>query len=223
VEDGADLVAPFNAALEAATDLEQLETLYVHVPLVESAIPGSLTALTRVPSLRGLQLLFDGWNVPLLSDAHVAELRALTQLQTLAFNRVDTPLLRRLLAPPHALQWQELRGLGPLTEADAALLVSLPLHTLQAKLAMEHADFLLQLPQLTALTLSAAGDGPPDTERILQAVGGCAQLRELKLLDGVKAYHLHFSSAQLSNCLARLPLLQKLQLDDAAVLAHWPS
>jgi len=185
-DEGAVQTASFNAALDAVTGLAQLELLTLHVssPMSKWVIPGSLAALARAPCLRSLNLALTRSGLPRLSDERVAELRALTQLQTLSFNKVDTPLLRRLLAPPHSLQWQELGSLWLLTEDDAALLVTLPLRTLHAKLSMPHADFLLQLPQLQSLTLCVDNRGPRDAERILQAVGGCAQLRELTLQDG---------------------------------------
>jgi len=210
----------FNAALDAAASLEQLQDLQLHIRGLSHGreFPGSLAALTRARSLRHLKFALGGFQVPRFGDAHVADLRALVQLHTLAFNRVNTPLLRRLLAPPHALRWQELGGLWQLTKDDAALLVSLSLRTLYANLAMPHADFLLQLPQLTTLRLSAAGQGPPDTERILQAVGTCAQLRSLTLEDSESVNMLHLRSAQLGACLTRLPNLQELDLSGATEL-----
>jgi len=208
-----ELAAPFNVALGAVASLTQLETLKltVDVPRGEWFIPGSLAALARAPKLRQLHFKSGDWNVPLLSDSHVAELRALKQLRILTFNRVDTSLLGRLLASPHALQWQELGGVRYLTEDDAALLVSLPLRTLDTRLDMPHADFLLQLPQLQSLTLSETNRGPRDMERFLQALGACTQLRELTLRDD-DVDELRFSSVQLRACLARLPNLSKLEI-----------
>jgi len=212
--------ALFNTALDAIANLAQLEDLKLHVrgPSHNGEFPGSLAALTRAPGLRHLNLALGGFQVPRLSDAHVADLRTLKQLQSLVFHQVDTTLLRRLLAPPHALQWQELGGLWVVTEADAALLVTLPLRTLDARLAMPHADFLLQLPQLQSLKLSAAAGGFSNSEHVLQAVGTCAQLRSLTVEDGARVNMLHFSSAQLGACLARLPNLQELFLSGAAEL-----
>jgi len=216
-----EIGASYDAVLAAVAHLELLEELWILVGVSTehwAAADCSLVALARLPRLRALALRFSGFDVPLLSDAHVAELRSLKSLEVFKVDRLDTPLLSRLLAPPHTLRWQELGGLWNLSEDDAALLVSQPLCTLDARLAMPHADFLLQLPQLQTLKFSSAGTVPVDSGRILQAVGSCAALRKLTLEDRAGEFGMHFTSAQLSGCVASLSNLRFLQLDGATEL-----
>jgi len=216
--DVSPLLAPLNAAVEAVADLARLETLNLCVPAPLWAAGCSLAPLTRTHQLRNLTLRQDGWDAPPMTDAQVSELRALSQLESVSVDLMDSPLLRRLLAQPHSLRWQRLSGFVTVDEDTAPLLVALPLTALYEPLAMSHCDFLAQMPQLTDLQLSAARTHPPDTARILQAVGNCAQLRGLALYDSEHTAGLYFTSAQLGACLSRLPVLETLELCDATAL-----
>jgi len=213
----APMVAPLNAAITTVAGLVRLETLRLEMPkrFWEAC---SLEALAHAPRLRDLSLSVHSAALT-LSDAQVDELRALSQLESLQLERLDASLLSRLLAPPHALRWRSLAFLPAITEAVVPLLLSLPLHTLDAAypgLEMLHWDWLAQLPGLTKLTLCSSCEVPLDVDRILQAISGCAQLRSLTLFDSMDG--LHFTSAQLSASLPRLPQLQSLTLRGARAL-----
>jgi len=86
-----------------------------------------------------------------LSDAQVAELRALPLLRKLEVQPMSTSLLRRLLAQPHELQWQQIALPEQLDDEVAALLPQLP--SLSALDENDTAtcsdfDFLRRLPNL---------------------------------------------------------------------------
>jgi len=144
----------------------------------------------------------------------MTELRALGKLEKVSIfpPQLSAPQVCRLLAPPHSLRWKDFYGGESITETTIPLLAGLPLHSLDAKLALPHADFLAQMPQLTKLNLCCYGNARPDSERILQAVGQCGQLRELRLEAGSGVTDLCFSRTQLSACLAQLPQLESLGL-----------
>jgi len=147
-------------------------------------------------------------------------MRALRHLESVNLTCIDAPQLRRLLAPPHTLRWHSLSQLPLITEDVAPLLTTLPLHELDAseELAMPHCDWLAQLPELTELVLGSACEVAVDAGRILQSVGSCTRLRSLSLIDAEDANGLHFTSAQLSTCLQRLPQLTYLELEYATAL-----
>jgi len=203
------------AVVGGLAQLEELLLFFDLPPEWESAF--SFSPLKRLPRLRFLTLTFSGGAIPRLSDKHIAELRALEQLESFSM-AVDAPLLGRLFAEPHSLRWRELGGLWRLIEDMAQLLPRLPLRTVDARLVMPHADFVMQLPHLTALRIGSANREPVDTERIFQAVGKCTQLRELKLQDGIGGNELHFTSALIGACLVRLPNLQRLVIHGATKL-----
>jgi len=203
-------LAPLNAAVEAVADLARLETLNLCVPAPLWAAGCSLAPLTRTHQLRNLTLRQDGWDAPPMTDTQVSELRALSQLESVTIKNMDSQLLRGILAPPHSLRWPKLSGFQDINEGTAQLLVVLPLTELRMSLDMPHCDFLAQLPRLT--DLGVARGHHPDTERILQAVGGCVQLRSLAFKDSWDVNGLHFTGTQLGVCLARLERLEKLEL-----------
>jgi len=229
----ADVAAEFNGALVVlASGLAKLEVLQ----LVIDALPPprgwgagcSLAPVALLSSLRSFRLAFCGSN-PRVTDANIDELRALGHLQSLTVDRMDEALLCRLLAPPHTFRWQEL-GTGPpgplyVSKNLAPLLAGLPLRRANICLlaSMPRADFLASLAQLTVLRLEAAGSRHAETGRILQAVGECAQLRELCLCDNPSRGGFHFTNAQLGKCVARCPVFRSLSCISRLLWDHCPS
>jgi len=201
-EDEEQFAARFNTTVGAVAGLVLLEKLVLRCSLWTNE-GCSLAALSQAPSLRHLEVSTH----IVQSDAQVNELRALTELESVHFTDdvIDEALLGRLLAQPHNLHWRDLGDQTPVTEAVVPLLLSLPLNRLDAYLDMPDAEFITQMPNLTALTIQQAGDMQPDGDLILQAVGRCENLRKLEI-DGSYA----FTSAELGACLRRLPQLQAL-------------
>jgi len=208
------LAAGFKAAVAAISELAQLEQLTVHLPYgAKFWIDCSLASLARMPSLRSLRLL----KAFTLSDAQVAELRALGHLEEVWITSISAPLVCHLLEPPHTLRWQEFIGYDLITEQMAPLLSSLPLRELDAELAASHVDFLAEMPQLTSLDLMLWGKSRLEPKRAMAALSHCVLLRELwlRILD---AADLPFTNAQLGACLAQMPHLEQFTLDDIGAL-----
>jgi hypothetical protein len=154
-----------------------------------------------------------------MTDAQVAELRALTQLESVWINDMSLSLLSRLLVPPHQLRWQELRGLRQWTADAAALMQQLPLTNINAsRLAMPHVNFLLHMPQLTQLRLGPAANVPFQTARIFRTLASCTSLRSLTLLDDEFDTPFRFTSEDLVACIPNLPSLHTLLIHFAVGL-----
>jgi len=206
-------VAQLNQAIAAVGQLSLLEELSLTVDNEMWEARGSLAPLAQAPCLRRLSILPLGRGIMAMSGAQVAELRKLPNLNMLEIAPLNETLLGRLLARPHKLQWRELKGYLSVTAAMAPLLTSLPLRTLYIScLAIPHADFLLQLSDLTDLNLESSHLEPLDKERVLHAIGGCAQLRSFRLAEGMRHHDLHIPSEQLGACLTRLQKLERLEL-----------
>jgi hypothetical protein len=125
----------------------------------------------------------------------------------------STSLLRRLLALPHDLQWQEILLLGPLDDEDAALLPRLPSLTELSLTAhaqlLDSLDFLPRLPNLVSIHCFYC-DGL--VAQLTAALQHCTNVTELALdcYDDITAAHL-------ADLLPRLPRLQSLLLLDLTV------
>jgi hypothetical protein len=159
-----------------------------------------------------------------LSDEQVDDLRALPRLQYLEVHGLSSPVLRRLLAQPHDLQWQRLLPPLPLTDDDTALLPQLPSLT-ELKIDAEYLtnfDFLQRLPNLTSLDCRTDGTDPLLPERLVAGLRPCANITDLLLQNchGLTAAHL-------AEILAHLSRLQSLKLwrlgvDSLSFLAQAP-
>jgi hypothetical protein len=215
----AGTVAALNLTIAAVAGLGQLQTFSLRMPPT-SYVGCSLAPLAHARQLHSLRLMTDSNDWLEFDDAQVADLRSFGHLELVNLGQIITPF-DKLLAPPHTLRWRSLSPLPAITEANALLLLSLPLHTLDASapgLAMPRCDWLAQLTGLTELSLGSACEVPMETSRILQAISGCRQLRSLTLLDSDEEYGLHFTSAQLGACLPCLPQLRTVRLGGATEL-----
>ena len=113
------------------------------------------------------------------------ELRALPRLQKV-FVETSTPLLRRLLRPPHDLQWQKISLPSPLDGETAALLPQLPsLTKLGRRTTCLQFDWMRCLPSLTDVRLPFADAEDPAgcTESLVAGLQCCTNIEFLKLDD----------------------------------------
>jgi hypothetical protein len=211
----------FNALVLSLSSLAHLSKLTLRVPKWQP--DWSLAPLQRLPCLRRLVLDHASYSradvAEQMTDAQVAELRALTQLESVWINHMSLSLLSRLLAPPHQLRWQELRGLRQWTADAAALMQQLPLTNINvSRLAMPHMDFLLHMQQLTQLRLGPAANVPFQTARIFRTLASCTSLHSLTLLDDEFDTPFCFTSDDLTACLPKLPSLHTLLIHFAVGL-----
>ena len=173
--------------------------------------PICLSPLAALPLLRRLSIVMEPGTE--LTDAQVAELRALPRLETLHVSATSTSLLRRLLARPHDLQWQQISLPQPLRQNDAALLPQLPSLTALSWTAhaqhLDSLDFLQRLPNLVSIHCFHC-DGL--VAQLTAALQHCTNVTELALdcCDDITAAHL-------ADLLPRLPRLQSLLLFDLTV------
>jgi len=206
----AELAPDVNAVLAAVGQLQQLQSFELNLLTHPWHDQISLAPLARLPLLRRFSLQGPS-NPDHLTQAQVAELRALEHVEDATVFPMNTALLGRLLAPPHTLRWKALSDSAPITEAVAPLLPALPLETLRLWLAVPHADFLQQ-------TLRTVRGTQLDSARILRAVASCTQLRSIRLTDSNGITGLHVTSEQLTACLSQLPHLAELVLHCATAL-----
>jgi len=188
--------------------LSQLTTLILELPFIDGQL--SFAPLALMPRLRHLKIVQPAGGVE-LSDAQVAELRALPQLQELYVQPMSNSLLCRLLAQPHDLQWQEIALPDPLDDEAAALLPQLPSLTAikpHFSVASSNFDFLRRLPKLTCvhLNICASNAAPGRIESLVGGLQCCSQIEDLALISK------ELTAAHLDQLLPRLPRLQSLTL-----------
>jgi len=150
---GGSAAADVNAALLAIGRLRLLESFTVWLPSLNDQL--SFASLASLPQLRYLAIHAPN-RASLLSDAQVAELRAMPRLHQLDVWPMPTSLLRRLLAQPHQLQWQEITTLPrPTDDEAAALLPQLPsLTKIDVCCLATQFGWLRQLPNLTRVGIA---------------------------------------------------------------------
>jgi len=210
------------AALPALLHLEELSLEFCCTNFSDVR----LAPLRAVRSLRRLKLGY--WKLELprrWTDEQWADLRALDQLDELAFRPFSTALLHRLLAPGHTLRLRSLSGSEQiysleLSEPTVALLRGLP--------TLTHGDFsactskgvaaLRVMPQLTELHFQC-GTRLPNGDLFPAALRSCSQLQTLRMGslkdDDRFEIPLLLSSAALGDCFAGMSLLQSLTIDGA--------
>jgi len=198
-------IADITAAVTAVSRLQRLETFDLSVFRIDPLI--SFAPLAALPLLCRLTVLgYKAAQVAEITDAQVEQLRALPRLLQLSVKPVSTALLRRLLAQPHGLQWQDISLPRPLRQDDAALLPQLPSLTALTLTArrLDSFDFLRRLPNLLWLKCSYC-DGTD--AQLVDALRHCTNIFELHLngCDGLTAAHL-------AELLPRLPQLESLTL-----------
>ena len=170
----------------------------------------SFAPLALLPRLLRLKIVRPAGGVE-LSDAQVAELRTLPQLQELHVQPMSNSLLCRLLAQPHNLQWQQILLPEPLDDEAAALLPQLPSLTVirpYFSVACSNFDFLRRLPNLTnvQLNICESNDAPGRIESLIGGLQCCSQINFLALISK------ELTAAHLDELLPRLPRLQCLTL-----------
>jgi len=183
------------------------------VSLSQMPSPECMAPLAHASTLRILQLQPPGLYG--FYDEAAEQLRAMTQV-TACFCRMTPEAFCHLTRAPHQLKLH--RGQLPVqtTAEVGAALARLPtLVEAEVTLDCEHADFLMQLPVLSNLTLGWWSNSKhvPDSGRVLQALQSCSQLTKLRLwADACGGDRLNFTTEQLSSCLLHLPLLRELTL-----------
>ena len=208
---GKPAAADVNAAVEVISGLTSLEVFFIHVDGLNAEFSFAPLASLPLHTLVIDQLVDEVE----LSDAQVAELRAMPRLHRLDVRPMTTSLLRRLLMQPHDPQWCRMMLPSPLRDEAAALLPQLPsLTTIGSVLgdptpltACSNFDFLRRLPNLTHAHFkwkrpSAAGR----IESLVAGLQCCTQIEFLGL--GFKG----LTSAHLAELLPRLPRLHWLTL-----------
>jgi hypothetical protein len=201
---GSSTAEKLNEVLAAVGRLPLLKEFAVHLPAIDGQL--SFAPLASLPLLRDLCIFTP--NDAVLSDAQVAQLRALPLLERLEMRSMSTSLLRRLLAQPHNLQWQEIALPRLLSDKAAALLPQLPsLTALGAPTVFttcSHFDFLRRLPNLVRVCLDLQLREPSGAGRIDSLMAALSCCRRIGLLSLIST---EISAAHLSELLPRLPRL----------------
>ena len=201
--------ANLNAVLKVISRLPVLERLFLALPSLNEQL--SFAPLASLPELRQLNIAQpDDNHAPAteLSDAQVAELRAMPRLHRLEVWPMPTSLLRRLLAQPHDLQWQKIIVPDPLSDEAAALLPQLPSLTSLVRpffiSSCTRFDFLRQLPNLTHIFFMTNGPSVGRIESLVAELPRCSQIQVLELDSK------DLTAAHLNELLPRLPRMHTL-------------
>jgi hypothetical protein len=220
-------MADVNRVVKAVGRLSLLQSLVLRLPILDDRL--SFAPLASMPQLRDLDIHLP-LGAPDLSDAQVDQLRSMPNLRRLWVMSMTTPLLRRLLAQPHQLQWQSMTLPSPLDDEAAALLPQLlSLTALSAWPSCTHFDFLRRLPNLVDVNFlfhqppeEADADAAGRMELLVAGLQCCSRIETLSL-DNCADLH----AAHLVELLPRLPRLRELWLlnlavDSLAFLAQEP-
>jgi len=209
--------------VDAVSQLPHLQRLCVDIG--PASYNTSLAPLRRLPALRWLSLDGDAAQKS-LTKQQVADLRNMPTLERLHFHHrlsLPLPVLRRLLQPPHDLQWQSLGLFREPDDATAAVVGLLPTLTeLRWNYSLQsHVDVLLQLPALRVLDLSFklgvpgsadAGASIVDSVRVFAALALCRSLEELTLQGSPSPDDLQLTDTALATCLPHMPRMRALRL-----------
>ena len=201
------------ATIRTISRLPLLESLTLFLPYIDDQL--SFTQLASLPQLRDLSVcLTDDNDVTEFSDAQVAELRTMPLLRRLDVKPMPNSLLRRLLAQPHELQWQDIELPSRLDDDAAALLPQLPSLTklnagCHVNATCSRFDFVRRLPNLTDVRITIIDPIASDAGRMESLVAGlqcCSRIEELTLFSK------DVTSAHLAELLPRLPRLRTFSL-----------
>jgi hypothetical protein len=209
---GEPAAADLNEAIKAVSRLPLLESFTIQLNSIVDQM--SFASLASLPQLRHLASHAPN-RASLLSDTQVAELRALPRLHQLDVWPMPTSLLRRLLAQPHQLQWQEMTLPEVLDDEAAALLPQLPsLTKIDVFLDAQRFDWLPQLPNLIRADIEVSRSDDEDRapmDSLVAALQRCTKIEYLKLLRS------DLRAAHLADLLPRLPRLRILKLKDTDI------
>jgi len=193
-----------------------------------------LAPLRSVRSLRRLVLHYDEVSQP-WSEAQLADLRTMQQLDELGISPSDAALVCRLLAPGHALRLCSVPGMGEVLElTDSMLPALLSLPTLKTvRLAVRDtsgAAALRGLPALEWLSLRCSTPLADCSLPLLASLRSCGRLQYLNLRGARWDFSqpsstVVLTSATLSECFSAMPELNRLtlaevRLDSLAFLAE---
>ena len=199
--------ALINDVLTALATLPLLSRLCLSFRAFDAETDVELSLLAACPSLSDLQLGGLCW-LPKLTPSQLAQIRtSLGYLRHFSVGSMGMDQLALLLQPPVTARWQDL-GHVRADDRTGELLLRLPSLTkldLSYLYGTAQAEFLQQLPRLTALRLphnGAAGNFPADA--LLASLVRCPGLTEVRISK-------RFHSAQWSALFAAVRI-QKLTL-----------
>jgi hypothetical protein len=179
-----------------------------------------LTPLVDALALRKL-VLYASPSV-MESPSVIDALRRMPHLRALDFNPTSSSFAR-LLEEPHEMKLDTLLVSAEFTDEFAAAIVRLPTLTdFSFFLCSKDTDFLSHLPNLRKLELfNFMCTVAPDAGRIIHSFHSLTRLEELRLdgsgdPDGEFAFR--FTSEQLADCFAHMPLLSCLVLKGATAV-----
>jgi len=221
---------PIDNLLNSIGRLQALESLRIDSSRI-FAVDVRYTMLAYLPCLRSLILRDTRSSVyssNRLTDGQVADLRALTQLETVILGCAEqADNLERLLEAPHSLQWREFHsyieenkdcgwgvvheeGKGELaaakTGAKVTFLVSrLPTLTTLSVRGASNLPSLEHLAHLSSITLESLR-GPDSSMFIMAALHGATRVTRLTL-DRVT-----LDDTRIGQIVSRMPHLQRLKL-----------
>ena len=218
--------AAINGVLQALAALPLLSRLFLALSSFGAETAIDLSLLAACPSLTDLQLQTDWEGSPKLSFAQLEQVRSsLGHLQRFSAGWLHSGSLTRLLQPPVTAQWRDIGYVYADERTGGLLLRLLSLRKLQLVQPRytAHADFLSQLPQLTALELHCNNDQnggwfiPADA--LLASLVRCTCITELELNCG-------FTSAHWSALFAKLALktltIRRGEIDTLRCFASGP-
>lgn len=145
-----------------------------------------------------------------LCNKQIADLRSLRSVEWMRWELMPQRIVRKLLAPPHALQWTTLQldHACSIDDSIATQLRSLPTLTrLDGHFEGRSLSWLSALPRLQFLSLSVS-HAQADAVEFVASMHACTQMRELRLI-GFPA----LGESQLASALARMHGLASLSLD----------
>jgi len=203
-----------NTTLRAIGQLPLLEELYIILKSMDPQI--SFAPLAALPQLRRLNIYSTSGGAAIeLSDAQVDELRALPQLHDLNIG-MSTLLMRRLLRPPHDLQWQRILVPYRMDDEAAFHLSQLPSLTEIDGVAVhcEIFEWLRRLPNLKRVEFNfeKAEESTALVESLVAGLACCTNIEFLSLISCPV-----LTAAQLADLLPRLPRLRELELFNLSV------